>query len=291
MAVLIVSSTEDPAGTNITQHLQKQVSWNEIDTFKDNPVFQHTTMKNVYLATITDRTIYHDHLDIQIQELLGITLQQIIFASRHSSKMGKPTLTVHPIGNYGDAAFGGQPQTLVPASPHLMTALLRSIKKNTTEQLLPHQVCFEVTHHGPLLHTPTLFAEVGSTDEEWQKQKPAKVIATSILETLQLFYTNPHLIDTIPVLVGIGGGHYAPRFTDVVLEKNVSFGHMIPQYHLESDQNTEDIFTNALHQTPGVSGIYLHRKSLKKSQINEYKQWFNTQEIPVVSSTELPSFG
>jgi D-aminoacyl-tRNA deacylase len=289
MAVIIVCSTKDPASINIQKRLFEQTKWNEIDIFNGLPIFSHATMNDVIMLTITDRKIRHEHLDTEIKNDLGIEPTLVLFISRHTSKMKKPTLTVHPIGNYRDAQFGGRPNTLVPPSPKMMTHLLRLIKKNLQLTNLQYHVCYEVTHHGPYLDVPTLFAEVGSTEEEWIKKEPATIIAHSILELLTKYHCEADFSHTIPILVGIGGGHYAPRFTDVVFEKNVAFGHMIPSYHIESDKMPVELFNSALSSTKEVTAIYLDKKALKKSQVTAFKQWFHDKELPVISSNDLPT--
>ena len=287
MTVLIVSSTEDPASTNIKKGLLKQSNWEEIDTFYENTVYRHSNMEDVVIVTINDRTIRHEMLDKEVEEKLGIKPKQAIYISRHKSKTGEPTLTTHPIGNYGEAQFGGKTRTLSKSSPRLMTQLLRIIKKNAEQAKLHHQVCFEVTHHGPYMNIPTLFAEVGSTEEEWKKQDPADVIAKSVLELLESYHYEEDLPSDIPVLIGVGGGHYAPRFTDVVFEKKVAFGHMIPTYQIKAGNIDDEMLEKTLQATPNVKAAYIHRKSLKKSQVSEYKEWFQNRGIPVISSKEL----
>ena len=289
MAVLIISSTEDSAGTNIKNSLLAQSSWNEIDTFNNQPVYQNSKMKDVIIVTIQDRTIRHENIDKELQEKLGIKPKQIIFISRHRSKTGEPTLTTHPIGNYGDAiTFGGKQKTLVKSSPRLTTHLLRLMKKNAEQSKLYHKVCFEVTHHGPYLDTPTIFAEVGSTEEEWKKKEPANVVAKSLLELLENYHYEEDFPDDIPVLIGIGGGHYAPRFTEVALAKKVAFGHMIPTYQIEGGNIDDEILEKTIRATPNVKGIYLHKKELKKSQVTQYRNWFENKGLPIISSKELP---
>ena len=184
MTVLIISSSEDPASTNIKNSLLEQTTWEEHGTFYNTPVFRHTSMNNLVIVTIPDKKIRHENIDIEVQEQLHIDPRIAIFLSRHRSKIGEPTLTVHPIGNFGDAEFGGQPKTLVPAAPRMMTHLLRLIKKNLQPTDLEYKVCYEVTHHGPFLKIPTLFVEVGSTEIQWQQKEPASIIATSLLELL-----------------------------------------------------------------------------------------------------------
>lgn len=287
MTVLIISSSIDPASTNIKKALLNQTNWEEIDTFNKNTVYRHSKMKDIIIITINDRKITHENLDTEVEEKLGIKPKQAIFISRHTSKTGKPTLTTHPIGNYGEAQFGGKAKTLCKSSPRLMAYLLRLIKKNAKQTQLEHQICLEVTHHGPHMSVPSLFVEVGSTEEEWKKQKPADTIAKSIIELLKSYHYEEDFKDDIPVLLGVGGGHYAPRFTDVVFEKKAAFGHMIPRYHIDARNIDGEMFEKALQATPNVKAVYLHRKSLKKAQIREYRQWFEERGIPAISSKEL----
>ena len=284
ITVLIISSSKDPASTNIKKELLEQSKWEDIGTFNENSVYRHSIMKDVMIVTIKDRKITHENLEKEVEEKLGLKPKQAIFISRHRSKTGNPTLTAHPIGNYGEAQFGGKAKTLSKSSPKLMTHLLRIMKNNAEQAKLYHKVCFEVTHHGPYMNIPTLFVEVGSDEEEWMKQQPANIVAKSVLELLDSYHYEEDFPDDMPVLIGIGGGHYAPRFTDVILEKKVAFGHMIPTYHIEAGNIDGEMFEKALKATPNVKGVYIHRKSLKKSQVSEYRDWFQHQGISVVSS-------
>jgi D-aminoacyl-tRNA deacylase len=288
ISVLIVASNLDPASLNIKKQLLEQAEWIEIDNFQENIVYRHSSMKDIIIVTINDRKIKHENLDKEVDEKLGIKTKQVIFISKHDSKTGKPTLTTHPIGNYGEAQFGGKTRTLVDASPMLMTNLLRFLKRNTKDAELYHKVCFEVTHHGPYLSVPTLFVEVGSNKEEWVNIKPAKIVAKSVIELLESYQYEEDISEDIPVLIGIGGGHYAPRFTDVVFEKKVAFGHMIPFYQIESGNIDSEMFEQVLNATPNVNGVYINKKTLKKSLVSEYKQWFENRGIPVLSSKDFP---
>ncbi|MCJ7698263.1 MAG: D-aminoacyl-tRNA deacylase [Thermoplasmata archaeon] len=288
MTVLIISSTEDPASTNIKNSLLEQTTWEEHGTFYNTPVFRHASMNNLVIVTIPDKKIRHENIDTEVFEQLHIEPKIAIFLSRHRSKMGEPTLTVHPIGNFGDAKFGGKPKTLIPAAPRMMTHLLRLIKKNLQPTDLKYQVCYEVTHHGPLLKIPTLFAEVGSTEIQWQQKEPASIIASSLLELFAKYHYEEEFPNDIPVLLGIGGGHYAPRFTEVAVTKNIAFGHMIPTYQIEGGNIDDEILEKTIQATPNIKGIYLHKKELKKSQVTQYRTWFETRGISIISNKDLP---
>jgi D-aminoacyl-tRNA deacylase len=288
MTVLIISSSEDPASTNIKNSLLEQTTWEEHGTFYNTPVFRHASMKNLVIVTIPDKKIRHENIDVEIQEHLHIEPRIALFLSRHRSKMGEPSLTVHPIGNFGEAKFGGKPKTLVPAAPRMMSHLLRLIKKNLELTDLKYQVCYEVTHHGPFLKIPTLFVEVGSTELQWQQKEPAAIIASSLLELFAKYLYEEDFSNDIPVLLGIGGGHYAPRFTEVALTKNIAFGHMIPTYQIEGGTIDDDILEKTILATPNIKGIYLHKKDLKKSQVTQYKTWFENKGMSIISSKDLP---
>lgn len=251
-------------------------------------MYQYASMKDIILLTINDRKITHERLDDEVNKELGLKPEQTIFLSRHRSKTGEPTLTVHPIGNYGKAEFGGKTRTLVETSPKLMTQLLRILRKKAEQEKLYHKVCYEVTHHGPYLDTPTFFVEVGSTEEEWKKTKPSEVVAKSVLELLENYHYEKDFKEDIPVLVGIGGGHYAPRFTDIVFEKKTAFGHMIPTYQIDAGNIDIEMLKQAIEKTPNLTGVYIHKKSMKKSQATEYREYFESIGINVISSKELP---
>jgi D-aminoacyl-tRNA deacylase len=288
MTVVIISSTEDPASTHIKHGLLHQTIWEKQETRNNTEIYRHAVMKDVILFTISQRMIFQENLDRDIEQQLGQTVDQLIFISRHRSETGLPTLTTHPIGNYGEAEFGGTSFKLPLSSPRLMTLLLRQVKTNAAHANLYHKVSFEVTHHGPYLTTPSLFVEVGSNEEEWKKQQPADVIAQSLIELLQQYHTEKDCPKDIPILIGIGGGHYAPRFTDIIFERNAAFGHMIPTYQIKAGNLNEDMFRKALHATPGVTAVYMHKKFLKKSQVTQYKKWCQNQGISAVSSKDLP---
>ncbi|MEE8565249.1 MAG: D-aminoacyl-tRNA deacylase [Candidatus Thermoplasmatota archaeon] len=286
MTVLIIASNKDPASINIKNCLLKQSQWENINTFYENKVYKNIKNQNLIIITINDRKILHDNIDTEVQKNLGLKPKLAIFISRHTSKTGNPTLTLHPIGNYGEALFGGRDKKLIQSSPIIMTELLRILKRNANEKNLYHNVCFEVTHHGPNISVPSLFIEVGSTLDEWKKISPANAVAKSILELFELSYIENRSTD-IPVLIGLGGGHYAPRFTDIALERKVAFGHMIPTYQINSGVIDELMIEEVIKNTRNLSGVYIHRKALKKSQVTEFKKIFKNKGIRIISSNDL----
>jgi D-aminoacyl-tRNA deacylase len=140
---------------------------------------------------------------------------------------------VHTPGNLTKAELGGIPNkvSISPANP--MRKALTTMMKLKEDLKLDYQVCYEGTHHGPSLDVPTMFAELGSSPQQWQDAKAAEVVAHATMETVKQFGSKP-----VKAVLGIGGPHYNSRFTRMALESAMAFGHMIPKYAVhEADLN------------------------------------------------------
>jgi D-aminoacyl-tRNA deacylase len=187
-------------------------------------------------------------------------------------------LTAHPIGNYHGNEFGGREGALVKANPPLMSdALRRIVQRNDMPE---NQLCFEVTHHGPWLEKPTFYIEVGSAQEQWENKHAAEILA-HVIEEL-----DPH--PEYPSAVGMGGGHYAPRFTEVALKFKVNFGHMLPNYQLEG-RDDEDVvrMLRLACEATDTKLVYLHRKSMKKPEERRMSALIESAGYEQISSSDL----
>jgi len=78
MTIIIVSSTQDEASTNIKKGLLSIDEWKENDTFFDHPVYQHSSLSSIYLVTINDKTIIHEGLEQELDEQLHLHPSQLI---------------------------------------------------------------------------------------------------------------------------------------------------------------------------------------------------------------------
>ncbi|MEM1514106.1 MAG: D-aminoacyl-tRNA deacylase [Candidatus Thermoplasmatota archaeon] len=229
----IVFSKEDEASINISKFILQARKWKMEKEFYISDDF--------LLYFIDDLHIYHDNIDKEIEEK-GYKIDTLIFASRHASLQSRKTLSVHAIGNFGIAEYGGKNYELVKCNPFLMLSALKILKEKNLEK---YEVCYEATHHGPYLEKPSFFIEVGSTTQEWNDEKACKAIGETILEIFEEKKTSA---------IGIGGGHYAPRFTEIAIEKNVAFGHIAPKY-VKLD---EEILMKMKNATPYCKIAYLH---------------------------------
>src|SRR5581483_1221194 len=155
----------------------------------------------------------HIHAEGVDEELrrAGLSFGPILFASRHRAQSGKPALTVHPIGNWGpDASVGGRPRTLAGTAPILMGRVLRAL--HAQARGLKHEVTFEATHHGPwLAKSPAMFVEIGTDEAAWSDPVLGERVGRAMLAAAQ-----PSSGDEAPILLAMGGSHYAPKATDLV---------------------------------------------------------------------------
>jgi D-tyrosyl-tRNA(Tyr) deacylase len=191
--------------------------------------------------------IHDERLDLRLPpHLLGVPL---VFPSMHRSMSGTPCSTVHPLGNFGASEeVGGAARQLVPAPARLMAATLRALAAAETSTGLA--TTYEATHHGPWLLAPGFFAEI-SYDPNGPP--PPEAAVRALAELLRSLREDP----TDRVVVGVGGGHYAPHFTDLALRRRWAFGHIVPRHALTSEGARA--VRAALGSTPGAEGMLFAR--------------------------------
>ncbi len=268
---LIVTSSEDNASMNIRARLLEKPGWTERGGFDGNPAM----FRDDFLMVQVNRIhLEEDYVDDRVKQELGKEVEVVIFASRHRAESRIPTLTVHPIGNYSSADFGGKPGTLCRSSPQLMTAALRSLASNAKG--MGFNVSFETTHHGPSVSCPAFYIEIGSYEELWGREDAAEAIAQSILSVKDEGY---------PVIVCAGGGHYAPRFTEVALSRKVAIGHMAANYALEALK--PDMIEQMANKSGGAKKVYFHKKGMPKPAYRQLQERFASCGLEEISSQDL----
>lgn len=221
----IIYSTEDIAGTNIAGVLKKEHGFGDAASVSGKPCWKNGSLR---LIEISERAV-----DSVFPDSLGE--DYIIYASRHKSVSGNPTLSVHPVGNWSAAEVGGEKEQVSFAYASKNKVALRLLEKHKALfGLGAWPACMEVTHHGPLLKTPSLFIEIGSGEDQWKMENAAQLLAKVILETIDS-------TEAFPAVFGVGGGHYAPSFTKLQLESEQAVGHMLPKY--AADAVTQETFS------------------------------------------------
>ena len=250
----ILCSVVDRASQNIKEHLLQNEEWKKVDELPDN----WENLESVYenpryrIIEIKEHHIYQDRIDEKMK-CFGFETDLIIVASKHKSNDGRSVLTAHFTGNPRDASFGGRPQELsVPA-----TQIMRSILKNM-EQMAKnthYSINMESTHHGPTdMKTPMVYAEIGSAEKQWADPGAGDIVAKAIMKAQP---------DEVPVAIGFGGGHYASRQTELILEAEITFGHNFPDYQLP---HVDKSMVMQAYEKSKANFVYFDRKSMSSRE-------------------------
>ncbi len=275
MSRLLICCPQDIPSVNMAEYLRRNGDWEDAGTDGSNTYLRRG---DDVMMTIPGLHITSESID-EAAKAFGIEVDEVVFMSRHKAASAIPTLTVHPIGNYKAAEFGGRPETLVRSSPASMSQALRLISRYNDTDIF--KVSFEVTHHGPYLEVPTYFIEIGSDMTHWPDKHAAEILGR-VLEDVHPEKDNLKAI-------GVGGGHYAPRFTEMVLGYRIDIGHMVPGYQLEGmdDETVVRYIRQASEATGGTKCVYLHKKSFKKSEQRRMEELISSAGFEIVSSKDL----
>ena len=241
------------------------------------PLLSSPERPGVHLAR-TDRLHLHSEpLEAALQDQ-GFRADLIVFLSKHAAKSGRPSLTVHPVGNFTENRYGGQPGRVTPTLGDWQSHALRRLDHRRRERGYAAEVTFEVTHHGPLLSTPAFFLELGSTADQWEDPDGALVVAKAAWD-LAASPPSPH-----PVLIGLGGGHYAPRFTEAVLTRRVDFAHMVPSHAAEAIADPAPLVAEIVRGSTHASGVYVHQGTIERPAEARWLASFEAAGLPAVES-------
>ncbi|KAK6925155.1 D-aminoacyl-tRNA deacylase DtdA [Dillenia turbinata] len=320
MVTLVVATTIDPASIGPASALLAMPGWHPGPSLQDIPSFAN---KEVRLVRHNKSIVREDHLDKRWEEATGETVDEVIFLSKHASATCRPALTIHPIGvphlNKDEVPpAGGKPGRVAPPNPRMgpWLRLLKSIAES--HNLIPEfEITLEATHHGPEINSPTMFVEIGSTEEYWKRQDAAQAIA---LVRYLLMRVEMTLVwgglglggdaevgnwsrdkSGRKILLGLGGGHYVPRHMDIVLKDGVWVGHLLSGYSLPMEapgpskaQANGDYIGGTWREAIQVAYrttqsafpggevlVHLDRKSFKAWQKNAIIQFLEEQNIKI----------
>lgn len=247
MVTVVVATTTDPASIGPASALLAMPGWQAGPSFEGITSFVNG---DVRLLQHDKGIVEEDHLDKRWEQASSEVVHELIFLSKHTAVSNRPALTIHPIGvphlRQGDVPpQGGKPGWAAPPSPRMAPwlKLLKTIAES--RGLIPEfEITLEATHHGPETNTPTMFVEIGSTEEHWRRQDAAQVISLLIWEGLGIGGGTPvgnwsSNNDKNKVLLGIGGGHYVPRHMDIVQKDGVWVGHLLSGYSLPMEDPTQ----------------------------------------------------
>ena len=291
MGVLLLASKSDTASMTLFDAIMRLKGWSEVFTRTYGDYYIHEC-GSVYLLLIEQIHIRADGIDSIFKKNTGFSIDDVLILSRHVSRSNTPAMTLHAIGipgvlPYGEQGnSGGENGLLVPPSKYFaslfrrMNLLAREKKLN-----LDFDLTLETTHHGPILTTPTLYIEIGSTENEWSREDVADCWAEVISDVLVMFggkstYFNPDS----DVMIGFGGGHYAPRHKDVILNSDINIGHIIANYSLIFDQKDDSVFPSGPWSKCIQSAVDSTRISFPQSKIFAH---LDRKSFKAVSYTHL----
>ncbi len=276
--ITIICSAPDLASQNIKKHLLSLREWKPLE-LPENSGFsaaRKSSDEKFQLVEIEEIHVFQDGLDKKL-ETARLPASLIIFASKHRGKEEVNSLTVHCTGNPSEEArLGGRPKELAVSSPPAMKSILKEMKRLAEEKCLKYDVTLEVTHHGPTeLSVPSLYAEIGSTEKQWEDGEAGEVAAKAILAVS---------LEEVPVALGFGGGHYAMRQTGLLLETDISFGHNFPKYQL--DFVDEALIRQAVEKS-NADFAYFDRKSMKSEDRNRISAILEKLGLKVLKESEI----
>jgi len=239
MKFAVLYSKKDQAGINIAEQLK------------------HFFLPHVPILELSKDSIYSEDIDEKEEQLRKVDF--IIFATKHASKAGKKSLSLHAPGNWRNADFGGKPGKVCSTSSLALKFLFEKLNENALKDNWEHEITLECTHHGPLITRPCCFIEVGSSEEGWKDKEAAKIIAKTIAD-FQNFdgwkNESKEKNKKIKTAIAIGGPHYCPNFNKIQLSNlsNLAISHIIPEYHLPLSESMlqESIIKTHEHVTTAI---------------------------------------
>ncbi len=272
----ILFSTTNAASLNIMRHLEQDWKWKK----KSDTLYSFSACaKEDCCSGVEARGFDKSIIEIEPPADMISGPRQIdyfLYASTHKSESGLPALTAHVPGNWNAADFGGSPRTLNTAYACKLKQILQFLAEGARAHKLDWPINMEVDHHGP---TPDggnkalLFVEIGSGLEQWENEVAGKVVAEAMMKAL--FRPTP----PAPVYFGIGGGHYAPKFTHVMLDSEKAVGHVLPKYHAASFD--EHMLRQAMEKTvEKVEGALVDWKGLGKEERERVVALLEKEGVP-----------
>jgi len=225
----IVVSHADRASAHIGEHLRSLRDW---DTSVDESRPDAEGGGTVYRTDGVELCEFEAlHLDIEGVAAAFDNPDLLVVASKHAGETDE-LLTAHHTGNFGVAEFGGEDGQFARACPGAHKAVISSLQRHAPPD---YEVGMECTHHGPTnVGVPSMFVEIGSAEPQWDDPDAAEAVAKAILDLADEPADRPRENGTRRHLLGVGGGHYAPRFERVVRETDWAVGHIAANWSLDA---------------------------------------------------------
>jgi D-aminoacyl-tRNA deacylase len=255
----IICSRADPASINIAERLLELESWEDHGSYR--------SAGRKCLLIHDQRQILLRGLDQRLAEM-DLRPKIIVFASRHESQSGLPWLGGHFTGEVAPASWA-----LSAAAPCGLRSFLLNLVGLAPQGF---SVSAEATHHGPTdMRTPSFFAEIGSSEQQWRDTHAAEAVARAILDLKQ---------KDLPVFLGFGGGHYMQRQTSLMLGSDIAFGHLFSSY--QAGALGPELLAEAAAKS-GAGYAYMDRKSFRSAERQQISKLIRDLGVPLLRSREI----
>lgn len=299
MTTLILASKADSASLTLHQAVIEAHRWESASSPLGELLI--STGIDAHMLLVDEIHVRSDNIGEMHMGATNKNIDDIIVLSKHVSSSEVPAMTVHPIGvptgqEMGeDGRSGGVYGTLVPPNPRMASFLRAIVRKGAVEpNLAKFDLTLEATHHGPVMSLPTMYVEIGSSEEEWTDSNLASIWAEIIIENLSSKAPDPNK----RWMLCIGGGHYAPRHRDIVIRSNELVGHILPSYSLPDVdeeatlQNFEKVLRAAILSMRAVRPkaeviAHLDRKSMNLDLRRYIIAKLGTFDVDVVRGKQL----
>ncbi len=256
--VAILSSTVDPASTNIALRLLEVAAWRQEEGF--------LAYRNLRLVRLDEDLPFASGLE-RLLSGMGLHPDLVVFACRHKAQKEIPWLGGHFPGTIDESP------ALSAAAPSALRSYLLNLMKDAPVGL---QISAEATHHGPSdMNIPCFFAEIGSSATLWSHAPSGRAVAKAILEL--------QFID-LPVFLGFGGGHYMHRQTRLMMDSAIAFGHLFSNYQVDS---LEIESVDLARRRSKATFAYLDRRSLRSAQRSRLEGILEALDIPIMREREI----
>ncbi|KYC52913.1 MAG: D-tyrosyl-tRNA(Tyr) deacylase [Candidatus Methanofastidiosum methylothiophilum] len=274
---LIISSELDKAGENIRENFLQNYPFEKLE----GDIFYNRATDSL-LVRIKNETIYTDFPENIVQEEVKeyslTSIDSIFFATRHKSVAKIPTLTCHTPGNFVKADYGGADGQVSPSNPIFQKKVLNEIMNLSKALEVSFEVSLEATHHGPLTGLPTTFIEIGSDETYWGIKEAGEVIASAIYRSLS--YNEKE--KSFRIAAGIGGGHYCPKFTEIMLNTDIAIGHVIAKYNTPV---TDSILCELIKKSKNLEVVLLDWKGIKER--SDLKDKLTNRDISFAKTSDI----
>jgi len=257
-SVLLGRCMEEAAGAR-SSHIEGDL---ELSVYDDH-----------YILKTGKLHINADGVDKELERSFGVRAEGLVFLSSHRSSSGRPAITFHSVGNFGEAELGGRGRKLVQSMPTFMTGCLTGLKNVSPPG---YDVTYEATHHGPYIEVPCMFAEIGSDESAWKDIRAAESIVRVLL-------SSPHA--TGLNAVGIGGGHYCSRFREIALKYRINFGHIVSDYNLH--YMDMGMASELAEKSPATGAFLLHTSARNREEVSRVAKLLENAGMENFTGSEL----